>query len=135
MIETGTWMVFCPRARALPMAELARRLELPSECTARLDGEVLVVTVANDGDPVDMQITLSMAPHVVAEAAELAAELGADRPDRELSARCDARYEISWPAERVDAVIGDYHTLALRVAALCDGAIFDALAGELVKRR
>ena len=118
------------RARQIIAVDIApRKLEW-----AKTFGATDLVN-ANDGDPVEMWISRSEAGHVLAEAAGWAEEYGAGRPDRDAIAGYDARYEISWPLARTDAVVGDYHTLALRLARLCDGAILDLLGGEFVQRR
>lgn len=80
-----------------------------------------------------MQVGLTTEPVVALEAAELAEEYAADRPDRDRIATYDARYVITWRLEESEHVFDTYYTIAYRLAGAVSGITFDTLERTFVE--
>lgn len=132
MSAKGKWFVLCRKADAVPIAEVARAIEMPSGTSARLDGEVLDVTAEVDGERGVVSVWLQTSAAVAFESAEFAEEHGRGRPDQERIAKYDARYALEWDLEVTHVVFNAYYTLARRLADACRGVAFNAIDSEFV---
>lgn len=129
----GTWWVLCSAKRAKALRALLAKLDLPTGATAELRGSFLVVTGPGDGDTVEVHVALAKGDVIAAEAAEVADELCADRPDHDRIAAFDARYELSWNLAESEHALELYYTLAFRLADLVQGLTVDRVEGRLVE--
>jgi hypothetical protein len=131
MSSRGKWLVMCKAERALSMRDVLEKIDVPDEASARLVGEVLVLTV--DGTDAEVQVALTTDPVVLEEAAEFAEEYGAGRADRALIATYDARYEISWNLADSMEVFETYYTIAFELVDLTGGITLDLQEKKFVE--
>ena len=124
----------CEGGRALPIADLAAKVEIPRPARARVEGEVLVLAIDGpDGEEMMVQVARSTAPVVAEEAVELADEYAVGRPDHDRIAAFDARYEIRWSLAQSEHVFDIYYTIAYRIRRLVDGVTFDLVEKTFVE--
>lgn len=123
----GTWWVLCSSKKARPLKTLRAKLG------GELRGSFLVLTGPGDGDTVEVHVAFTKGAVIAAEAAEVADEHGADRPDHDRIAAFDARYELSWNLAESEHTFELYYTLAFRLTDLVQGITLDRVEGRFVE--
>jgi hypothetical protein len=134
MSAHGTWFVMCDAARAIPIADVQAKVQMPSKATPRVEGDVLVLAVATpDGDECVVRVALDTSDVVRKESAELADEYGAGRPDHDQIAAFDARYAITWVLAESERVFDTYYTIAYRLRRAVGGVTLDTVEQTFVE--
>ncbi|HLU68851.1 MAG TPA: hypothetical protein VKZ63_21365 [Kofleriaceae bacterium] len=134
-MTTGTWLVLCRRERLISLDDLAARLQgVKNIRVGSPDQDVLVVTALDrsTGASVDINVWINAEPHVALESAEIAEDFGEGRPDADVIAQADARYELLWDLALSYAAYNALCVISEVLATACGGVVFDATDGRIV---
>lgn len=134
MGSRANYFVMCPKAKARPLSDLLPALKMPKGCTAGFrDGDLIVEYVTKDWEePIEIGVALLTETHVLVEAMEIVDAYGQDRPDKDVIATYDARYQLVTSLSLLEHTFEVMWILSSRLAETCDGVIFNTAAEEWV---
>jgi len=133
-VKRAAWLVMCPAARLVPLWAINESLneKLRALTVLENDGMRIEVEDPDEGDTVDVSVTIARGDHIRTEAEDIADGYGEKFAKRDQLATFDGRYEIAWPAARSIATFPVVAAIAGILRARCDGVIFDTTEGTLV---